>query len=118
MTASENLRNLAENATPGPWTVGYPDYDQGVEYRHVTLDAQKDLQALWQTPEDAALIAAAPDAVGLLARALDALAGNVRMCECYTKLDDNGEFHFTCNRCAILADADRLFGNDTEKEER
>jgi hypothetical protein len=66
-----DLRALLEAATPGPWEVSAPEWDRGVEYRHVY--GPRELEILYQLSADAALIALAPDLARLVLEAEEAM---------------------------------------------
>ena len=59
-------------ATEGPWTISDPEKDKGVTYCHVYTSIE-DVEALWQIPADAELIALSRNHLRALIEAGDAL---------------------------------------------
>jgi len=67
------------NHTPGPWVVihAYQGYSVGVQEAKNTFPKSRLCDMVTGTPQDAALIAAAPDLLEALTAVLDAHAANI-----------------------------------------
>lgn len=104
------LRDLLAAATPAPWLVSVaPDYDQGVEYRHVHFGEHGDDEVgYYLLPADARLIALAPDLAQLACDMGDALRAyvNAHSAGCDAALFTKGAC--TCEASTVRALLARL----------
>lgn len=105
------LRSLAAEATPGPWATGTTwSTILGQRKQEVIAPDGADLGNSWFSPEDARLIALAPDLAVLCADAIDAMEHD------YDLLPSHDWAHSDpCKKCELLARFAALQPDNTEE---